>query len=181
MATGILLPLTYLLIPTQHFIICLIISSIFFGRTRWLPFHSINHHNLGRCHLAFIGSGFSAKDPVPVDAIPDIGGTSRSFFTTWPGRSPQDIERSISYPMTTYLLGIPGGKDESVVLRYRFSSIYIIFNDDVDYLLVRVPGFWKILNSLPSGPLTEEACGRPWGPMHCFGQVYWYTLEEGQG
>ena len=55
-------------------------------------------------------TGFLPKDPVPVDAIPDIGENQQIVFTQWPGRSPQDIEDQISYPMTTYLLGIPGVK-----------------------------------------------------------------------
>jgi len=32
------------------------------------------------------------RDPVPVDAIPDIGENQQIVFTEWMGRSPQDIE-----------------------------------------------------------------------------------------
>ena len=52
--------------------------------------------------------GVLPSDPVPVDAIPDIGENQQIVFTQWNGRSPQDIEDQISYPLTTYLLGIPG-------------------------------------------------------------------------
>jgi len=55
-------------------------------------------------------TGVLPRDPVPVDAIPDIGENQQIVFTQWPGRSPQDIEDQISYPLTTYLLGIPGVK-----------------------------------------------------------------------
>ena len=51
------------------------------------------------------------RDPVPVDAIPDIGENQQIVFTEWPGRSPQDIDDQISYPMTVAMLGIPGVKD----------------------------------------------------------------------
>ncbi len=50
------------------------------------------------------------RDPVAVDAIPDIGENQQIVFTKWPGRSPQDVEDQISYPLTTALLGIPGVK-----------------------------------------------------------------------
>ena len=50
------------------------------------------------------------RDPVPVDAIPDIGENQQIVFTKWDGRSPQDIEDQITYPLTTTLLGIPGVK-----------------------------------------------------------------------
>ncbi|MCA9306251.1 MAG: hypothetical protein KDA16_06945, partial [Phycisphaerales bacterium] len=47
------------------------------------------------------------RGPVPVDAIPDIGENQQIVFTEWPGRSPQDIDDQISYPMTVALLGLP--------------------------------------------------------------------------
>ncbi|MCB0853737.1 MAG: efflux RND transporter permease subunit, partial [Bacteroidetes bacterium] len=50
------------------------------------------------------------RDPVAVDAIPDIGENQQIVFTRWMGRSPQDVEDQISYPLTTALLGIPGVK-----------------------------------------------------------------------
>ena len=55
-------------------------------------------------------TGFLPRDPVPVDAIPDIGENQQIVYTEWPGRSPQDIEDQISYPLTTALLGKPGVK-----------------------------------------------------------------------
>ena len=72
--------------------------------------------------------GALPSDPVPVDAIPDIGENQQIVFTPWPGRSPQDIEDQISYPLTTYLLGIPGVKSIRSSSIFGFSSIYIIFN-----------------------------------------------------
>ena len=48
---------------------------------------------------------FIPNDPVAVDAIPDLGENQQIVFTNWPGRSPQDIEDQISYPLTTSLLG----------------------------------------------------------------------------
>ena len=48
------------------------------------------------------------RDPVPVDAIPDIGENQQIVFTEWPGRSPQDIDDQITYPLTVSLLGVPG-------------------------------------------------------------------------
>ncbi|HPF69951.1 MAG TPA: hypothetical protein PLQ13_04695, partial [Candidatus Krumholzibacteria bacterium] len=49
-------------------------------------------------------------DPVPVDAIPDLGENQQIVFTEWMGRSPQDVEDQISYPLTVSLLGVPGVK-----------------------------------------------------------------------
>ena len=51
------------------------------------------------------------RDPVPVDAIPDIGENQQIVFTEWMGRSPQDVEDQITYPLTVSLLGVPGVAD----------------------------------------------------------------------
>ncbi len=50
------------------------------------------------------------RDPIPVDAIPNIGENQQIVFTQWQGRSPQDIEDQITYPLTTALLGVPDVK-----------------------------------------------------------------------
>jgi len=116
------------------------------------------------------------SDPVPVDAIPDIGENQQIVFTKWSGRSPQDIEDQISYPLTTYLLGIPGVKSIRSSSIFGFSSIYIIFNDETEFYWSRSRILEK-LNSIPSGLLPDDV--RPTlGPdATALGQVYWYTLE----
>lgn len=55
-------------------------------------------------------TSFLPRDPVPVDAIPDIGENQQIVFTEWMGRSPQDVKDQITYPLTTALLGLPGVK-----------------------------------------------------------------------
>ena len=70
------------------------------------------------------------RDPVPVDAIPDIGENQQIVFTEWMGRSPQDVEDQISYPLSVSLLGSPGVKTVRSFSMFGFSSIYVIFKDD---------------------------------------------------
>ena len=67
------------------------------------------------------------RNPVPTDAIPDIGENQQIVFTEWMGRSPQDIEDQISYPLTVSLLGVPGVKTIRSSSFFGFSSIYISF------------------------------------------------------
>ena len=120
--------------------------------------------------------GALPSDPVPVDAIPDIGENQQIVFTQWQGRSPQDIEDQISYPLTTYLLGIPGVKSIRSSSIFGFSSIYIIFSEDVEFYWSRSRILEK-LNSLPSG-LLPDAVQPALGPdATALGQVYWYTIE----
>lgn len=120
--------------------------------------------------------GALPSDPVPVDAIPDIGENQQIVFTQWAGRSPQDIEDQISYPLTTYLLGIPGVKSIRSSSIFGFSSIYIIFSEDVEFYWSRSRILEK-LNSLPSGLLPDGVQPALGPDATALGQVYWYTIE----
>ncbi len=116
------------------------------------------------------------RNPVPVDAIPDIGENQQIIFTEWMGRSPQDVEDQITYPLTVATLGIPGVKTIRSYSSFGFSSIYIIFDEDVDFYWSRSRILEK-LNSLPSGSLPEKVQPALGPDATALGQVYWYTLE----
>ncbi len=116
------------------------------------------------------------SDPVPVDAIPDIGENQQIVFTQWNGRSPQDIEDQITYPLTTYLLGIPGVKSIRSSSIFGFSSIYIIFDEGIDFYWSRSRVLEK-LNSIPSGLLPDGVQPTLGPDATALGQVFWYTIE----
>ncbi len=123
-----------------------------------------------------LNKGILPNDPVSVDAIPDIGENQQIVFTKWAGRSPQDIEDQISYPLTTALLGIPGVRTIRSNSMFGFSSIYIIFHDDVEFYWSRSRILEK-LNSLPSGLLPNDAQPSLGPDATALGQIFWYTLE----
>ncbi|SDA74924.1 Cu(I)/Ag(I) efflux system membrane protein CusA/SilA [Algoriphagus alkaliphilus] len=119
---------------------------------------------------------FLPRDPVPVDAIPDIGENQQIVFTEWMGRSPQDVEDQITYPLTTSLLGLPGVKSVRSSSAFGFSSIYIIFEEDIEFYWSRSRVLEK-LNSLSAGLLPEGVQPKLGPDATALGQVYWYTLE----
>lgn len=121
-------------------------------------------------------TGLIPSDPVPVDAIPDLGENQQIVYTEWNGRSPQDIDDQITYPMTTALLGIPGVKTIRSSSIFGLSSIYIIFDEGVDFYWSRSRILEK-LNSLPSGLLPEGVTPTLGPDATALGQVFWYTLE----
>ncbi|MBE9489488.1 MAG: efflux RND transporter permease subunit [Bacteroidetes bacterium] len=121
-------------------------------------------------------TGFLPRNPVAVDAIPDIGENQQIVFTKWDGRSPQDIEDQITYPLTTSLLGIPGVKTIRSSSMFGFSSIYIIFEENIEFYWSRSRILEK-LNSLPSS-LLPDGVNPALGPDATgLGQIFWYTLE----
>jgi len=120
--------------------------------------------------------GILPRDPVPVDAIPDIGENQQIVATEWMGRSPKDIQEQITYPLSTSLLGIPGVKTIRSTSMFGMSFIYIIFNDDVEFYWSRSRVLEK-LNSLPAGTLPEGVQPSLGPDATALGQIFWYTLE----
>jgi Cu(I)/Ag(I) efflux system membrane protein CusA/SilA len=129
--------------------------------------------------IAAIGAaGYYTMVNTPVDAIPDIGEKQVIVFADWPGRSPQDVDNQVTYPLTTSLTGTPGVKSIRSMSGFGFAMVFVIFKDDVDYYWARSRVLERInvaQQRLPSG-VTPVL-----GPdATALGQVLWYTVE-GEG
>ncbi len=116
------------------------------------------------------------RDPVPVDAIPDIGENQQIVFTSWPGRSPRDVEDQVTYPLTTALLGIPGVRTVRSSSALGFSTIYVIFDDSVEFYWSRTRVLEK-LSSLPPGTVPDDVVPTLGPDATALGQIFWYTLQ----
>lgn len=118
---------------------------------------------------------FSIKE-AKVDAIPDIGENQQIVFTQWSGRSPKDIEEQITYPLSILLQGIPGVDRVRGTSAFGFSTVYVIFKDDIDFYWSRSRILEKLTtakNHLPVGvnpSIGPDATG--------LGQIFWYTVEN---
>jgi Cu(I)/Ag(I) efflux system membrane protein CusA/SilA len=116
------------------------------------------------------------SDSIPVDAIPDLGENQQIVYTEWKGQSPEDIEDQITYPLSNYFLTLPGVKDVRGLSITGRSTLYIIFDEDVDFYWSRSRIIEKI-NSLPSGFLPENAKPALGPDATGLGQIFWYYLE----
>ena len=116
------------------------------------------------------------SNPIPVDALPDISENQQIVFTSWEGRSPQDIEDQITFPLTTLLLGISGVESIRSTSMFGFSSIYILFSEDIDFYWARSRILEK-LSSLPKNFLPSDIQPTLGPDATALGQVFWYTLE----
>jgi copper/silver efflux system protein len=117
------------------------------------------------------------RSPVHVDAIPDIGENQQIVFTEWAGRSPQDIEDQVTYPLTVALLGLPDVKTIRSFSMFGFSMVYVIFNERAEFYWTRSRILEK-LNSLPQGTLPEGVQPALGPDATGLGQVFQYTLES---
>ena len=123
-----------------------------------------------------LNTGLLPRDPVPVDAIPDIGENQQIVATEWMGRSPKDIQDQVTYPLTTALLGIPGVQTIRSTSMFGMSFIYIIFKDNIEFYWSRSRILEKI-SSLPTGTLPAGVQPLLGPDATALGQIFWYTLE----
>jgi copper/silver efflux system protein len=116
------------------------------------------------------------RHPVPVDAIPNLGENQQIVFTEWAGRSPQDVEDQVTYPLTVSLLGVPGVQEVRSLSSFGFSMIFLIFDEDTEFYWSRGRMLEK-LNSLPAGLLPDGVQPALGPDATALGQIFWYTLE----
>ena len=121
-------------------------------------------------------TGAFPRNPVPVDAIPDLGDNQQIVYTDWPGRSPQDVEDQVTYPLTVSLLGVPGVREVRSFSMFGSSYVYLIFEEDIEFYWSRARVLEK-LNSLPPGLLPSDTAPALGPDATGLGQILWYTLE----
>jgi len=104
--------------------------------------------------LLTIGGGIRSLYHTPVDAIPDLSENQVIVFADWPGRSPQEVEDQVTYPLSVNLQGLTGVKDVRASSMFGFSFITIIFNEGVDNYFARARVLERLNylgDNLPSG------------------------------
>src|SRR5437773_9712336 len=129
-------------------------------------------------YIALAAAGYWALVRTPIDAIPDLSDNQVIVFTDWTGRSPQEVEDQVTYPLVTNLKGLPGVRVVRANSAFSFSMINIIFEDNVDLYWARTRVLERLNlvgKQLPEGvvpTLGPDATG--------VGQIFWYTLESDQ-
>jgi Cu(I)/Ag(I) efflux system membrane protein CusA/SilA len=142
----------------------------------WLIESSLRNRVLVIAAFLLLGGwGYWALLTTPIDAIPDLSDNQVIVFTDWPGRSPQEVEDQITYPLTVSLQGLPGVRVVRSSSAFGFSMINVIFEDSVDLYFARSRVLERLnllTKSLPPGvipTLGPDATG--------VGHVFWYTVE----
>ena len=120
--------------------------------------------------------GAWAMVTTPVDAIPDLSDNQVIVFTDWPGRSPQEVEDQVTYPLTANLQGLAGVRVVRSQSAFGFSMIYAIFEDDVDLYFARQRVLERL--TLVARPLPEGVVPSLGPDATGVGHVFWYTLES---
>ena len=125
--------------------------------------------------LLIIALGTRAVFKTPVDAIPDLTENQVLVYADWMGRSPQEVEDQVTYPLSTGLQGLAGVKDVRATSMFGFSLLTIIFEDNTDTYFARTRVLERLnylQGAMPEGvkpQLGPDASGLGW--------VYQYYLD----
>src|SRR5580692_8432221 len=137
---------------------------------------SLRNRFLVFCAVALLACfGVRAVYRTPVDAIPDLSENQVVVFADWPGRSPQEVEDQVTYPLSVNLQGLAGVKTVRASSMFGFSLVTIIFDDKIDNYFARSRVLERLNflgDALPSGVVAKlgpDATGLGW--------VYQYYLE----
>jgi len=129
--------------------------------------------------VALCAWGVVALRRVPIDAIPDLSENQVIVYADWPGRSPQEVEDQITYPLSSSLQGLAGVKAVRATSMFGFSFLTVIFEDKIDPYFARTRVLER-LNSL--GNLLPETVTARLGPDATgLGWVYQYYLDDQSG
>src|SRR5687768_11136283 len=137
---------------------------------------SLRNRFLVACGVVFvIGLGIYAVYTTPVDAIPDLSENQVIVFADWAGRSPQEVEDQVTYPLSVNLQGLASVKAVRANSMFGFSLITVVFEDRIDNYFARSRVLERLNylgDILPTGvtpKLGPDATGLGW--------VYQYYLE----
>ena len=125
--------------------------------------------------LLLVALGIRAVRLTPVDAIPDLTENQVLVYADWMGRSPQEVEDQVTFPLSTGLQGLAGVKEVRATSMFGFSLLTIIFEDRVDTYFARSRVLERLnylQGQMPEGvtpQLGPDATGLGW--------VYQYYLD----
>jgi Cu(I)/Ag(I) efflux system membrane protein CusA/SilA len=129
--------------------------------------------------LALCAWGAVALTRIPIDAIPDLSENQVIVYADWPGRSPQEVEDQITYPLSVSLQGLAGVKTVRASSMFGFSFLTVVFEDRLDPYFARsrvLERLNSLGDTLPGGVtarLGPDATGLGW--------VYQYYLRDESG
>src|SRR4030043_626588 len=129
--------------------------------------------------VALAAFGIHASMRLPIDAFPDVTNKQVQIMTEAPGRSPEEVEKFITYPVETQMMGIPRLTDIRSLSKFGLSVITVVFEDDVDIYFARQLVLERLIEAKEKLP---EGIEPVMGPISTgLGEIYQYTLEKPDG
>jgi len=124
--------------------------------------------------LMIVVLGIWAVRNTPVDAIPDLSENQVIVYADWSGRSPQEVEDQVTYPLSTNLQGLAGVREVRAQSMFGFSLLTVVFEDGVDNYFARTRVLERLSflqDLMPDGvnpQLGPDATGLGWVYQYYF-------------
>lgn len=135
-------------------------------------------YNRGIVLLMTLGmaiAGVFAFQTLPIDAVPDITNNQVQVNTVIEGLAPEEIERTITFPVESSMRGIAGVMQVRSITRFGLSQVTVVFKDGVDIYRARQMVSERLQGVLPDLPKGAEA---RLGPVSTgLGEIFQYTLD----
>lgn len=120
-------------------------------------------------------AGFYSFQSLPIDAVPDITNNQVQVNTTIEGLAPEEIERTITFPVESSMRGLAGVEQVRSITRFGLSQVTVVFKDGIDIYRARQVVAERLQGVLPNIPKGAKA---ELGPISTgLGEIYQYTLD----
>ena len=119
--------------------------------------------------------GWSSFETLPIDAVPDITNIQVQVNTAVEGLAPEEIERTVTFPVETAMSGLAGVDQVRSITRFGLSQVTVVFEDDTDIYRARQLVSERLQAVASQLPKTVQP---KLGPVSSgLGEIYHYTIE----
>jgi len=126
----------------------------------------------------FIYAFFNLKE-ISIDAVPDITNVQVIVTSNTGSLDPEQVEKIVTFPLETELLGLPNLIDVRSVSKFGLSNISLIFKEGTDIYSARAmvsERLSSVKNKLPKG-ISPEITPNTTG----LGEIFFYSVEAKPG
>lgn len=124
--------------------------------------------------LLVLGGVWSFQN-LPIDAVPDITNNQVQINTTIEGLAPEEIERTVTFPIESSMRGIAGVEQVRSITRFGLSQVTVVFKDGIDIYRARQlvsERLQGVTGGLPLGLKSQL------GPISSgLGEIYQYVID----
>lgn len=120
-------------------------------------------------------AGVYSFQNLPIDAVPDITNNQVQINTTIDGLAPEEIERTVTFPVESSMRGLGGVEQVRSITRFGLSQVTVIFKDSTDIYRARQlvnERLQRVSGDLPNGARPEL------GPISTgLGEIYQFVVD----
>ncbi len=120
-------------------------------------------------------AGWWSWQRLPLDAIPDLSDNQVIVWASWPGASPEDVDRQVTGRLVREFQGLDGVRTVRGLSLSGTGTVYVIFADGRDLAQCRAATLERLAQL--SGVLPPGVQARLGPDATAMGQVYAFTLQ----